>query len=69
MKQMGFALVVAIFLDAFVIRILILPSLMTLLGRLNWWPSRSVTRAQAGYVSETTLPRRQPAVSEPGLRQ
>ncbi|MER5935065.1 MMPL family transporter [Streptomyces sp. NPDC002054] len=46
MKQIGFSLAVAVLLDAFVIRILILPSLMLLLGEANWWPSRGVRRAR-----------------------
>jgi putative drug exporter of the RND superfamily len=45
MKQMGFALAVAVLLDAVVIRILILPALMLLLGTWNWWPSRAMDRA------------------------
>ncbi|MGB3444321.1 MAG: MMPL family transporter [Actinophytocola sp.] len=40
MKQMGVGLAVAVFIDAMIIRVLVLPSLMTLLGRANWWPSR-----------------------------
>ncbi|MDL4815660.1 MMPL family transporter [Actinomadura opuntiae] len=40
MKQMGFALAVAVLLDAFVIRVVILPALMLLLGERTWWPSR-----------------------------
>ncbi|MFE6713596.1 MMPL family transporter [Streptomyces sp. NPDC057695] len=46
MKQIGFSLAVAVLLDAFVIRILVLPSLMLLLGEANWWPSRGVGRAR-----------------------
>ncbi|WP_433337393.1 MMPL family transporter [Spirillospora sp. CA-294931] len=46
MKQMGFALAAAVLLDAFVIRVVILPSLMLLLGEANWWPSRGVRRAR-----------------------
>ncbi|MEV5609498.1 MMPL family transporter [Streptomyces sp. NPDC052225] len=40
MKQIGFSLAVAVLLDAFVIRVLILPALMLLLGEASWWPSR-----------------------------
>lgn len=40
MKQMGVGLAVAVFLDAMVVRVLVLPSLMALLGRANWWPGR-----------------------------
>ncbi|WP_285629413.1 MMPL family transporter [Actinoallomurus iriomotensis] len=40
MKQIGFSLAVAVLLDAFVIRLVILPALLLLLGRTAWWPSR-----------------------------
>ncbi|MEU9117919.1 MMPL family transporter [Streptomyces sp. NPDC048483] len=46
MKQIGFSLAVAVLLDAFVIRVLILPAALTLLGRAAWWPSRGMRRAQ-----------------------
>ena len=45
MKQIGFSLAVAVLLDAFVIRILVLPSLMLLLGEANWWPARGIPRS------------------------
>jgi RND superfamily putative drug exporter len=47
MKQMGFVLAVAVLLDAVLIRIMILPALMLLLGEASWWPSRAVRRARA----------------------
>lgn len=40
-KQMGFGLAIAVLLDAVVVRILILPALLTLFGRFGWWPSRA----------------------------
>ncbi|MCX2732068.1 MMPL family transporter [Saccharopolyspora sp. NFXS83] len=40
MKQLGLGLAVAVLLDAFVIRVLVLPSLMVLLGERTWWPAR-----------------------------
>lgn len=46
MKQMGFVLAAAVLLDAFVIRVMILPSALLLLGRAAWWPSRAVRRAE-----------------------
>ncbi|MFD0688484.1 MMPL family transporter [Actinomadura fibrosa] len=48
MKQMGFALAVAVLLDAAVIRVMILPALMLPLGDRVWWPSRAVARAASG---------------------
>ncbi|MFF9478292.1 MMPL family transporter [Streptomyces sp. NPDC014733] len=46
MKQIGFSLAVAVLLDAFIIRIMILPSALALLGNAAWWPSRRMRRAQ-----------------------
>jgi uncharacterized membrane protein YdfJ with MMPL/SSD domain len=40
MKQMGVGLAVAVLLDATVIRTLLLPSLITLLGERTWWLPR-----------------------------
>ncbi|GAB3312620.1 MMPL family transporter [Epidermidibacterium keratini] len=36
-KQMGFALAVAVLVDATLIRMVMVPALMRLLGRANWW--------------------------------
>ncbi|GAA2663350.1 MMPL family transporter [Streptomyces vastus] len=44
MKQIGFVLAAAVLLDAVVIRVLILPAAMLLLGEASWWPSRRVRR-------------------------
>ncbi|MFF9900389.1 MMPL family transporter [Streptomyces longispororuber] len=56
MKQIGFSLAVAVLLDAFVIRILILPSAMVLLGRASWWPSTKLRRAAAERKATTQAP-------------
>jgi len=40
MKQMGVGLAVAILVDATVIRALVLPAAMSLLGNANWWAPR-----------------------------
>jgi RND superfamily putative drug exporter len=40
MKELGVGLAVAVLVDALVVRVIVLPSLMTLLGRANWWPGR-----------------------------
>ncbi len=36
-KALGFGMALAVILDATVVRLLLVPSTMTLLGRLNWW--------------------------------
>ncbi len=38
MKEIGVGMVVAVVLDVTIVRGLLLPALMTLLGRANWWP-------------------------------
>ncbi|KOV64961.1 MMPL family transporter [Streptomyces sp. MMG1121] len=40
MKQIGFVLASAVLLDAFVVRVLILPAALLLLGERTWWPVR-----------------------------
>ncbi|WP_024804911.1 MMPL family transporter [Nocardia sp. BMG51109] len=40
MQQMGIGLAVAVALDATLVRIIIVPAAMKLMGNWNWWPSR-----------------------------
>jgi hypothetical protein len=44
------SLAIGILMDAFLVRTLLVPSTVALLGRWNWWPSRH--GAAAGEVSE-----------------
>ena len=46
MKELGISLAVAVLVDAVVVRAIVLPSLMTLLGRWNWWPGRIDVRPE-----------------------
>jgi RND superfamily putative drug exporter len=45
MKEIGIGLAVAVLVDALVVRVIVLPSLMMLLGRRNWWPGRITVTA------------------------
>ncbi|MFH9005516.1 MMPL family transporter [Streptomyces afghaniensis] len=47
MKQMGFVLAAAVLIDAFVVRVMVLPAAMLLLGEASWWPSRPGRRTAA----------------------
>ncbi|HSJ15033.1 MAG TPA: MMPL family transporter, partial [Longimicrobiales bacterium] len=38
-KMLGFALAVAVLLDATLVRMIVGPALLQLAGRWNWWPS------------------------------
>jgi putative drug exporter of the RND superfamily len=44
MKQMGVGLATAILIDATLIRAVVLPALMGVLGRANWWTPRFLRR-------------------------
>jgi RND superfamily putative drug exporter len=44
LQQFGIGLAVAIFVDATLIRAVLVPSLMALFGRYNWWLPRPLAR-------------------------
>jgi putative drug exporter of the RND superfamily len=60
MKQLGVGLATAILIDATLIRAVVLPSLMTMLGRANWWMPR-LRRAAPAPVSPAPQIERVPA--------
>ena len=39
-REFAFAMTVGVLLDAFVIRALLVPALVSLFGELSWWPAR-----------------------------
>jgi uncharacterized membrane protein YdfJ with MMPL/SSD domain len=49
-QQIGVATATGVLLDAFVVRSLLVPSLMALLGRWNWWSPRSMHTLRARIV-------------------
>ncbi len=53
-KELGIGLAAAVVLDAIVVRILILPALMILLGRANWWAPGFIARGNGQPVSTRT---------------
>ena len=46
-KELGVGTALAVLIDAFVVRSLLVPSLMALLGRWNWWAPRPLARLHA----------------------
>jgi RND superfamily putative drug exporter len=44
MKEVGFAQAAAVLIDASIIRALLVPALMRLLGQWNWWAPRPLKR-------------------------
>jgi uncharacterized membrane protein YdfJ with MMPL/SSD domain len=65
LQEFGIGLAVAIFVDATIVRALLVPSLMALFGRYNWWLPRSLARIVR--VPESPLePPRRPALRPAG---
>ncbi|HYY18931.1 MAG TPA: MMPL family transporter [Streptosporangiaceae bacterium] len=48
-KLMGVGMIVALVVDATIIRVLLVPATMRLLGRANWWAPRPLRRLYARY--------------------
>lgn len=52
-KQTGIALAMTVFVDASLVRMLLVPATMTLLGKWNWWAPKPLARLYAKYgISE-----------------
>jgi RND superfamily putative drug exporter len=51
LQEFGLGLAVAIFVDATIVRALLVPSLMAVLGRLNWWLPQPVARVVGVHPS------------------
>jgi uncharacterized membrane protein YdfJ with MMPL/SSD domain len=48
-QQIGVATAAGVLIDAFIVRALLVPSLMALLGRWNWWAPRPLHRLHARF--------------------
>jgi uncharacterized membrane protein YdfJ with MMPL/SSD domain len=56
-KLMGIGMIVALIVDATIIRVLLVPATMRLLGRANWWAPRPLRRLYAQYgIREAETP-------------
>ncbi|MEU8609499.1 MMPL family transporter, partial [Actinoplanes sp. NPDC048791] len=56
-KMFGLGLATAIFIDATVVRMVLVPATMTLLGRANWWLPRWLDRVLPGRPAGTDAAR------------
>src|SRR5580693_1308229 len=65
-KLMGVGMIVALLVDASVVRILLVPATMRLLGRANWWAPRPLRRlyARYGFKEDSPAPVPVPAVAK-----
>jgi uncharacterized membrane protein YdfJ with MMPL/SSD domain len=57
-KQNGIGTALAVLIDASIIRALLVPSLMELLGRWNWWAPRPLRRLHHRIGLDETIPER-----------
>jgi len=55
-KEVGFGCALAVAIDAFLVRALLVPSLMRLLGRLNWWAPGPLRHLAANRESAALPP-------------
>ncbi len=60
-KQLGLGLAVAVIVDATVVRTLLVPATMKLLGHWNWWAPAPLARLHARFGIEEHEPGRSPA--------
>jgi trehalose monomycolate/heme transporter len=65
-KLMGVGMIVALIVDASVVRVLLVPATMRLIGRANWWAPRPLRRlyARYGIKEESPAPLPVPAGAE-----
>jgi len=56
-RAIGFGLAVGILLDTFVVRTILVPATVTLLGRWNWWPAPMGRRTAAAPPVTAEPPR------------
>ena len=61
-KELGLGTALAVLIDAFVIRALLVPSLMELLGEWNWWAPAPLRRLRARTAADRSPVQTQPAV-------
>jgi RND superfamily putative drug exporter len=65
-KQLGVGLASAILIDATIIRAVVLPAVMTLLGNANWWAPRFLRRGDSVPAGHLPPAEASGAVSDPG---
>jgi RND superfamily putative drug exporter len=55
-KEVGIGIALAVLIDAMIVRTLLVPSLMAILGRWNWWPEHRRRDSADAEARATTAP-------------
>jgi RND superfamily putative drug exporter len=61
LKEVGIGTAAAVLIDAFIVRALLVPSLMALLGKWNWWSPAWLRRLHTRLAISDTAPPFPPA--------
>jgi RND superfamily putative drug exporter len=64
-KQLGAAIALGVLIDTFLVRTLMVPAIVVLCGRYNWWPSH-LARRSAQAAAEAGGQQRRPGAGHPG---
>jgi uncharacterized membrane protein YdfJ with MMPL/SSD domain len=64
-KLLGVGMIIALIVDATIVRVLLVPATMRLLGRANWWSPRPLRRLYARYGLREELPPPAERLAEP----
>jgi RND superfamily putative drug exporter len=69
-KEVGLGMAIAVVLDATVVRVLLVPATMKVVGRWNWWAPPAMRRLHErfGLLEEVPAPGDRPAGAEPAER-
>src|SRR3989442_9903790 len=67
LKLIGLGLGVAVAVDATIVRIVLVPATMELLGNTNWWLPRWLDRILPRFALDTPPPGHAPPASDPEL--
>lgn len=64
-QMLGFGLGVAILVDAFIVRLLLVPAVMTLVGEKGWWMPKWLDKILPTINVEGEMPVKPDTVAEP----